>query len=551
MRALWPTMASGGTASGSPSAAERTSSSCSKTKFSIGESWSTIASATAVSPTLAVSLLSGRADGPGPLRRRRVDVLGDVVRAHLERVRAAREIAVDRRVEALHPHVRVTRVQAALVLEELRRRLVVDRGEREGRGAVRADERRLLGELVSGGDSSMPEKWCKLGSRNGVLLDVAGAVDRPDREGEEALLHQRHRVRARAPGPPLLDRHGLPRRDRLGRLGELDLEQAALVLEVFGRGLVVRPGELEGRGLGRVLDRAAQVLALGRLVVRVGRIPTYSKAPASHLPFCGRSMPRWSVSGHGAIPWSTARLSRSRRCVRVSPPLSAIASSFAFPSRSRPSFGLSLDVGGWFRKHAVLRGSRISSGTSGSSRMPPPSTFPPSDVMYQSQRAALEAAADELLRAMSARFGWGGSPGRSRTRRRRWRHPRRRVPPDRVALQPHLAVGVVEQTAAAVGGLVARDRRVLELRVAVRHEKKPPPRPPSSGSPSSVRPGWRATLLRISVRLTKRSLSGRLASPPPLSALLRWIVESSIVNGPLEELHDPAAVESRRGCPER
>ena len=37
----------------------------------------------------------------------------------------------------------------------------------------------------------------------------------------------------------------------------------------------------------------------------------------------------------------------------------------------------------------------------------------------------------------------------------------------------------------------------------------------------------------------KRSLSGRLATPPPLSAVLRWMVDWRIVKGPLEEFMMP------------
>ena len=47
----------------------------------------------------------------------------------------------------------------------------------------------------------------------------------------------------------------------------------------------------------------------------------------SHLPFCGRATPRWSVSGHGLTPASMARLPYWSACVSVGPPLSAIASS--------------------------------------------------------------------------------------------------------------------------------------------------------------------------------------------------------------------------------
>ena len=37
-----------------------------------------------------------------------------------------------------------------------------------------------------------------------------------------------------------------------------------------------------------------------------GGAPSYSTAPVSHFPFCGRRTPRWSVSGHGLAPASIA-----------------------------------------------------------------------------------------------------------------------------------------------------------------------------------------------------------------------------------------------------
>ena len=88
---------------------------------------------------------------------------------------------------------------------------------------------------VFGGASSAPEKWWIVG----VVLDVARAVDRAQLEGEEAFLHDRDRPRARARRPLLLDGNRIPRRDRLGRLGQLELEELALELEVLLGGLVV------------------------------------------------------------------------------------------------------------------------------------------------------------------------------------------------------------------------------------------------------------------------------------------------------------------------
>ena len=67
-----------------------------------------------------------------------------------------------------------------------------------------------------------------------------------------------------------------------------------------------------------------------------GGAPSHSNAPVSQRPFWGRATPRASVSGHGPVPPSIAKLPWRGAWVSVAPPLSASASSSGFaPWRSR------------------------------------------------------------------------------------------------------------------------------------------------------------------------------------------------------------------------
>src|SRR5579859_694829 len=61
---------------------------------------------------------------------------------------------------------------------------------------------------------------------------------------------------------------------------------------------------------------------------------TRSTAPTSHAAPCGRVTPRWSLAGQPElVPWSTAGLPSTGRCVSVGPPLA--------PSGPSPSLTLS------------------------------------------------------------------------------------------------------------------------------------------------------------------------------------------------------------------
>src|ERR687895_2483671 len=139
--------------------------------------------------------------------------------------------------------------------------------------------------------------------------------------------------------------------------------------------------------------------------------PTNSKAPMSQRPFCGRVVPRWSVSAHGVTPASMARLPQWSRCVIVGPPLSAIASMVKFLlKRSRRAFEVESLFAGTARKHLVSAGSG-GSASGGTSWRPPGSLFPPSEVTNQSQLPPLRLPPTIELRTITATFALGGTSG--------------------------------------------------------------------------------------------------------------------------------------------
>ena len=129
-----------------------------------------------------------------------------------------------------------------------------------------------------------------------------------------------------------------------------------------------------------------------------GGSPTYSKAPASQRPFCGRSIPRWSTTEHGGALESIARLPYWSACVSVGPPLSAIASSCGSPRRSRTpsSIGLSAVSAVTARKQVFLA---------------PVSRLPPSERTYQSQLPPWRLPPTIEFFTITAEFAAGGMGG--------------------------------------------------------------------------------------------------------------------------------------------
>ena len=198
---------------------------------------------------------------------RRVELLGAVERAHLERVLAGREVGEHRRVEALQPHLGIAAVEPALVLQERRRRAVVDAGEGEGGRAAGGQQRRLLDdERVRRIQVRALEHV-----RGGRRVDAAVAVDRAHLERVEAFLEQLG-LPARVAGLEQVHRvDRLERALRLGRLGQVVLDQAALVDQLVRRRGVVGAREVEGARLEAVLDRARDVLRVRRRGVRIRR----------------------------------------------------------------------------------------------------------------------------------------------------------------------------------------------------------------------------------------------------------------------------------------
>ena len=274
-------------------------------------------------------------------------------------MRAARQVAVDRGVEALQPHVRVARVQPALVLEELRRRLVVDAREGEGRRAVRARVGRHLG------DDRVRRRLVR--AREVVdgrrLLDVARAVDRAHLEGEEALLHR---------AAPTTGSRRRPTAPRAGSDPRARWARAASVSSISRSRhsnwrsstdvLSSLPVNVNAVVSSRVLERPAQVLALRRLVVGVRRVADVLERAdvalavlrALDAALVGLRTRRDALVDREALAKHAVR---ERRAAVVGDRVELrVAAAVA------PSLIVSLLVGGWFRKHAVFVGSMISSG---------------------------------------------------------------------------------------------------------------------------------------------------------------------------------------------
>ena len=304
-------------------------------------------------------------------------------------------------------------------------------------------------------------------------VDVPRAVDRAHLEREEAFLHQRHRPRALAGGPLLLERDGIPRRDRLGRLGQLDLEQPALELEVLVRRLVVAALEPERHRLLGVLDRPAHVLAVRRLGVVVRRVadvlerarvaPAVLRALAAALVRLGArhdAVVDGEALAEYAVRERRAAVVGDRVELRVAPAVAAVLDRLVARRR------LVQEARGVRRQHDLERDLRLLADAAGVE-------VAALGVDVPVAAAALERAADDRVarddRAVRLRgdlrheVGLDDADGAA---------DGRRVPPDGVALEPDVAVGVVEEAAAADCRLVAGDRRVLDLRVAVGHAEE-------------------------------------------------------------------------------
>ena len=260
----------------------------------------------------AWSQFAGGADGPRVARGRRVELLVAVEsRAPRTCASPVVEVREEGRVEALQPHVRVARVEPALVLQELRRGAVVDAVEGERGGAAAGDRAAACPTIsVSGGLVSRPLKvW--IGRRR---VDVAGAVDRAHLEVVEALLEQLGLPAALAGHEQQL---GLDRArtgaTSSGASVEVVLDQPALVGQLDRRsrrrGRRVA-GEVEGDGLQAVLDRAARYSVSGGIVVgRAARAVVLDGAGVAAAVLRAGDAALVGVRARARAPQSTARLS--------------------------------------------------------------------------------------------------------------------------------------------------------------------------------------------------------------------------------------------------
>ena len=233
-------------------------------------------------------------------------------------------------------------------------------------------------------------------------------------------------------------------------------------------------------------------------------------------------MPRWSTVEQGAALESMARLPYWSACVIVAPPLSAIAHSSGSPRRSRtPS-----SIGFWAVSAVTAR-----------KQVFPVSTFPPSDLTYQSQLPPSTLPPTIEFLTMTAAFVFGGISGTKSDSTTpmapplaaelrqivRWTSRSspsaswKRPPPATAALLPEMVVFSISESPSA------------KLMM-------PPPLPADSSiSPSSVKP-IRAELFRNREPRMMRSLSGALARPPPMIALFSRTVVSRMRNTPLDVL---------------
>ena len=171
-------------------------------------------------------------------------------------------------------------------------------------------------------------------------------------------------------------------------------------------------------------------------------------------------------------------------------------------------------------------------------RMPPPSRLPPSESMYQSQLPPSRLPPMIVFRAMTARFGCGGTSGTKSD------STTPTPPPIGAELRQMVLLSRRTSPSASwkrppppTAALLPGDRRVLDLRVAVGHAEEAAAASAFLGvAVLGEARGCARRCRGCSERLMKKSASGRFATPPPSCALFRWMVESWTVKSPLDEL---------------
>ena len=172
--------------------------------------------------------------------------------------------------------------------------------ERERRGAAVASRSGgLSAMIVSGGLVSVPLKvWTPASGRccrRGRSARTSNVYRPSSTSGRCQPLWHDDEQQLGVDRLPRAPRARAPRSGRARRAGTRSASSDS-------RRHVVGAGEVEGHGLQAVLDRAGEVLGVGRRHVgRVDRAVVLERARVA-APFCGRATPRWSVSEQGSGP---------------------------------------------------------------------------------------------------------------------------------------------------------------------------------------------------------------------------------------------------------